>query len=212
MCVGKWHLGDLPQFLPTSRGFDSYYGIPYSNDQSPSILMQNTAVIESPVVLNTLTQRYTQQATDFIKNSKNSPFFLYFAHTFPHIPLAASPAFLGKSGLGLYGDVVEEIDWSVGQVLQSLKDNGVDNNTLVMFTSDNGPWFLGSPGKLRGRKGWSYEGGVREPFISPVFQAGFPPVPRPGESPDALPVRSRPPWTSCRPLRRSAGQRLRAQL
>jgi arylsulfatase len=166
ICVGKWHLGDLPQFLPTSRGFDSYYGIPYSNDQSPSILMQNTTVIESPVVLNTLTQRYTQQATDFIKNSKNSPFFLYLAHTFPHIPLAASNAFLGKSGLGLYGDVVEEIDWSVGQVLQSLKDNGVDNNTLVMFTSDNGPWFLGSPGKLRGRKGWSYEGGVREPFIA----------------------------------------------
>src|SRR5580698_8742574 len=166
MCVGKWHLGTQPQFMPTSRGFDSYYGIPYSNDQSPSILVQNTTVIESPVVLDTLTQRYTQQATNFIKASKSSPFFLYLAHTFPHIPLAASNAFLGKSGLGLYGDVVEEIDWSVGQVLQSLKDNGVDNNTLVMFTSDNGPWFLGSPGKLRGRKGWSYEGGVREPFIA----------------------------------------------
>src|ERR1700722_3240854 len=166
MCVGKWHLGATPAYLPTSRGFDSYYGIPYSNDQLPSILMQNTAVIESPVVLNTLTQRYTQQATDFIKNSKNSPFFLYLAHTFPHIPLAASPAFLGKSGLGLYGDVVEEIDWSVGQVLQSLKDNNIDGNTLVMFTSDNGPWYLGSPGRLRGRKGWSYEGGVREPFIA----------------------------------------------
>ena len=166
MCIGKWHVGTEPQFLPTSRGFDSYYGIPYSNDQSPSILMQNTTVIESPVVLNTLTQRYTQQAKNFIQRSKNSPFFLYMAHTFPHIPLAASPSFLGKSGLGLYGDVVEEIDWSVGQVLQSLRDNGVDDNTLVMFTSDNGPWYLGSPGKLRGRKGWSYEGGVREPFIA----------------------------------------------
>ena len=166
MCVGKWHLGTQPQFLPTSRGFDSYYGIPYSNDQSPSVLMQNTTVIESPVVLNTLTERYTQQATNFIQSSKNSPFFLYLAHTFPHIPLAASTAFLGKSGLGLYGDVVEEIDWSVGQVLQSLKENGVDKNTLVLFTSDNGPWYQGSPGKLRGRKGWSYEGGVREPFIA----------------------------------------------
>jgi arylsulfatase A len=166
MCVGKWHLGTQPQYMPTSRGFDSYYGIPYSNDQSPSILVQNTTVIESPVVLNTLTERYTQQAANFIQSQKNSPFFLYMAHTFPHIPLAVSTAFQGKSGLGLYGDVVEEIDWSVGQVLQSLKDNGVDDNTLVMFTSDNGPWFLGSPGKLRGRKGWSYEGGVREPFIA----------------------------------------------
>ena len=166
MCVGKWHLGTEPQFLPTSRGFDSYYGVPYSIDQTPSILMQNTTIIESPVVLNTLTQRYTQQATNFIQSAKGSPFFLYFAHSFPHIPLAASTAFVGASGLGLYGDVVQEIDWSVGQVLQSLKDNGIDNNTLVMFTSDHGPWFLGSPGKLRGRKGWSYEGGVRVPFIA----------------------------------------------
>jgi arylsulfatase A len=166
MCVGKWHLGTEPQFLPTSRGFDHYYGIPYSNDQSPSILMQDTMVIESPVVLNTLTQQYTQQATNFISSASGSPFFLYMAHTFPHIPLAASNAFLGQSGLGLYGDVIEEIDWSVGQVLQSLQANGVDNNTLVIFTSDNGPWYLGSAGKLRGRKGWSYEGGVREPFIA----------------------------------------------
>lgn len=166
MCVGKWHLGCTSKYMPTSRGFDSYYGIPYSNDQSPSVLLQNTSVIESPVILDTLTQRYTQQASSFIKNAKNNPFFLYMAHTFPHIPLAASPAFRGKSGLGLYGDVVEELDWSVGQVLQSLKDNGVDNNTLVLFTSDNGPWFQGSPGRLRGRKGWSYEGGVREPFIA----------------------------------------------
>jgi arylsulfatase A len=166
MCVGKWHLGNQPAYLPTSRGFDSYYGIPYSNDQLPSVLMQNTTVIESPVVLNTLTQRYTQQASNFIQSSKNSPFFLYLAHTFPHIPLAVSSAFQGKSALGMYGDVVEELDWSVGQVIQSLKDNGVDGNTLVLFTSDNGPWFQGSPGKLRGRKGWSYEGGVREPFIA----------------------------------------------
>jgi arylsulfatase A len=166
MCVGKWHLGTPLPYMPTSRGFDHYYGIPYSNDMSPSVLMQDTTVIESPVQLDNLTQRYTQQATRFISQAKGSPFFLYLAHTFPHIPLAASPAFLGTSKMGLYGDVVEELDWSVGQVLQSLKDNGVDSNTLVMFTSDNGPWYLGSPGRLRGRKGWTYEGGVREPFIA----------------------------------------------
>lgn len=166
MCVGKWHLGSQSQYLPTKRGFDEYYGIPYSNDMSPSVLLDNTQVVESPVQLDTLTQRYTQRAVDFIQRSKNSPFFLFFAHTFPHIPLAASAAFKGKSNLGLYADCVEEIDWSVGQVLQALQDNGIDDNTLVIFTSDNGPWFLGSPGRLRGRKGSSYEGGVREPFIA----------------------------------------------
>jgi arylsulfatase len=166
MCVGKWHLGATTPYLPTSRGFDHYWGIPYSNDQLPSILLQDTTIIESPVQLNTLTQRYTQQAVSFIQRSKNSPFFLYFAHTFPHIPLAVSTAFQGSTGMGLYADVVAEIDASVGTVLQALKDNGVDNNTLTIFTSDNGPWFLGSPGKLRGRKGWTYEGGVREPFIA----------------------------------------------
>jgi arylsulfatase A-like enzyme len=166
MCVGKWHLGQLPQYLPTSRGFDEYYGIPYSNDMSPSVLLQNKSVIESPVRLNTLTQRYTQQAVNFIQRSSASPFFLFLSHTFPHIPLAASPAFKGRSGLGLYADVVEELDWSVGQVLQSLQDNGVDDNTLVIVTSDNGPWYQGSAGRLRGRKGSSYEGGVREPFIA----------------------------------------------
>ena len=166
MCVGKWHLGRTTQYLPTSRGFDSYYGIPYSNDMSPSILMYNQAIIESPVNLSTLTQRYTEQAVDFIKRSRNTPFFLYLPHTFPHIPLAASKDFLGKSGMGLYGDVIQELDWSVGQVLQALQDNGVDQNTLVMFTSDNGPWFQGSPGRLRGRKGDTFEGGMREPFIA----------------------------------------------
>ena len=145
--------GDRPQFLPTSRGFDSYYGIPYSNDQSPSVLMQNTTVIESPVVLNTLTQRYTQQADEFHPEFQKRSFLLIYGAYLPAHPAGRIIAFQGKSGLGLYGDVVEEIDWSVGQVLQSLKDNGVDNNTLVMFTSDNGPWFLGSPGKLRGTQG-----------------------------------------------------------
>ena len=166
MCVGKWHLGRLSQYLPTTRGFDEYYGIPYSNDMTPSILMHNTDIIESPVDLTTLTKRYTDQAVSFIGRSANSPFFLYMPHTFPHIPLAASPGFVGQSGMGLYGDVIQELDWSVGQVLQALEDNGVDQNTLVLFTSDNGPWYQGSPGRLRGRKGDTFEGGMREPFIA----------------------------------------------
>ena len=166
MCVGKWHLGLPPQYLPTTRGFDGYYGIPYSNDMAPSILMQGTNIIETPVDLTTLTQRYTQQAVNFINQSGSRPFFLYMAHNSPHIPLYCSPAFAGKSGMGTYGDVVQEIDWSVGQVLEALQNNGIDQNTLVMFTSDHGPWFQGSPGGLRGRKGDTFEGGVRIPFIA----------------------------------------------
>ena len=166
MCVGKWHLGRPDAYLPTSRGFDEYFGIPYSNDMNPRVLMHNTEVIEEPAILESLTARYTEQATRFIAQSKGSPFFLYMPHTFPHIPLAASARFRGKSPEGLYGDVVEEIDWSVGEVMRALRQHGLDANTLVMFTSDNGPWYQGSPGKLRGRKNTTYEGGVREPFIA----------------------------------------------
>jgi arylsulfatase A len=161
MCTGKWHVGSQPQFMPMSRGFDHYYGIPYSSDMTPSILIQDGAVIETPVTLNTL----VQQCVNFIANNKNNPFFLYLAYNSPHLPLMPSAAFLGKSPMGLYGDAVQEIDWSVGQILQSLKDNGIDNNTMVIFTSDHGPWFQGSPGRLRGRKWSTYEGGVRVPFI-----------------------------------------------
>jgi arylsulfatase len=166
MCIGKWHLGHLPPFLPTRRGFDEYYGIPYSNDMTPRPLMHNLDVLEEPAVLETLTPRYTDQALKFIERSKGSPFFLYMAHTYPHIPLGASDRFRGKSAQGLYGDVVQEIDWSVGRILEALKTHGLDQDTVVMFSSDNGPWYLGSPGKLRGRKGSTYEGGVREPFIA----------------------------------------------
>jgi arylsulfatase A len=166
MCIGKWHLGRPTAYLPTSRGFDEYFGIPYSNDMNPRVLMHNTEVIEETAALESLTARYTEQATKFIAASKGSPFFLYMPHTFPHIPLAASPRFRGKSAEGLYGDVVEEIDWSVGEVLRTLRQHGLDGNTLVMFSSDNGPWYQGSPGKLRGRKNTTYEGGVREPFIA----------------------------------------------
>ena len=166
MCVGKWHLGRPLPYLPTSRGFDGYFGIPYSNDMTPRVLMRNTEVIEQTANLESLTQRYTEEATRFIDVSKSNPFFLYMPHTFPHIPLAASARFRGKSAQGLYGDVVEEVDWSVGEVLRALRQHGLDRNTLVMFSSDNGPWYQGSPGKLRGRKNTTYEGGVPEPFLA----------------------------------------------
>jgi arylsulfatase len=166
MCVGKWHLGRPDPYLPTSRGFDEYFGIPYSNDMTPRVLMHNKEVIEQTANLETLTAQYTEQATKFINTSKGGPFFLYMPHTFPHIPLGASPRFRGKSSEGLYGDVVEEVDWSVGEVLGALRKNGLDRNTVVLFSSDNGPWYQGSPGRLRGRKNTTYEGGVREPFIA----------------------------------------------
>ncbi|HZS55433.1 MAG TPA: sulfatase [Bryobacteraceae bacterium] len=166
MCVGKWHLGRPVRYLPTSRGFDEYFGIPYSNDMTPRVLMHNTDVIEEPANLNTLTQRYTERATRFIRESGTKPFFLYFPQTFPHIPLGVSTRFRGASGHGMYGDVVMELDWSVGEMLRTLKEAGVDKNTILMFSSDNGPWYQGSPGRLRGRKDSTFEGGVREPFIA----------------------------------------------
>jgi arylsulfatase len=166
MCVGKWHLGRPTEYMPTARGFDSYFGIPYSNDMNPRVLMHDNQVVENPATLESLTPRYTDQAVKFIHDSKGSPFFLYLPHTYPHIPLAASEKFRGKSAEGLYGDVVEELDWSVGEILAALKQNGLDQDTLVMFSSDNGPWYQGSPGRLRGRKNSTYEGGIREPFIA----------------------------------------------
>jgi len=166
MCVGKWHLGHLPAYLPTSRGFDEYFGIPYSNDMVPRTLLHNLETVEQTATLETLTPRYTAEAVKFIERSQGAPFFLYMPHTYPHIPLAASPRFRGKSPEGLYGDVIEELDWSVGEVMAALKRTGADRTTIVMFSSDNGPWYQGSPGKLRGRKGMTWEGGMREPFIA----------------------------------------------
>ena len=165
-CIGKWHLGSTPEYLPTQRGFDEYLGIPYSNDMTPRPLLDGTRVVEETATLETLTPRYTERAIQFIEKDKTKPFFLYLPHTYPHIPLAASPRFKGKSALGLYGDVIQELDWSTGEIMSALKRSGLDNNTLVMFSSDNGPWYEGSPGALRGRKGSTYEGGVREPFIA----------------------------------------------
>ncbi len=147
MCIGKWHLGRPEAYLPTHRGFDEYFGIPYSNDMSPRVLLHNTEVIEQTAGLDTLTQRYTARAVKFIADSKSSPFFLYMPHTYPHIPLGASPEFRGKSEEGLYGDVVQELDWSVGEVLKAVRQNGTEDNTLVMFSSDNGPWYQGKPGQ-----------------------------------------------------------------
>jgi arylsulfatase len=169
-CVGKWHLGHLPPFLPTRQGFDSYFGIPYSNDMTPCYLLRNEEKVEEPVVQETLTERYTDEAIRFIKANRERPFFLYLAHNMPHVPLHVSDRFRGKSAGGLYGDVIECIDWGVGRILETLSGNGLDDNTVVVFTSDNGPWLAcgeqgGLATPLRAGKGSTYEGGMRVPGI-----------------------------------------------
>lgn len=190
--VGKWHLGQLPEFLPMRHGFESWFGLPYSHDMRMTVprdngtqtaayyapkpeywdvaLMRDDAVIERPVDHRTLTKRYTEEAVRFISTNTGAPFFLYMAHSLPHIPLARSDAFAGRSAGGMYGDVIEEIDWSVGQVLDALRSAGIERNTLVLFTSDNGPWLpfrthAGSAGPLKEGKGTTWEGGVRTPAI-----------------------------------------------
>ncbi len=174
-CVGKWHLGDQPEFLPTRQGFDSYFGIPYSNDMGarqrktnpPLPLLRNEKVIEAPVDQTTLTKRYTEEAVRFITANKDEPFFLYLPHTLPHNPVYSSPRFAGKSANKGYGDSVEEIDWSTGEILATLKKLDIDRHTLVIFTSDNGAaskWG-GSNLPLSGWKGSTMEGGMREPCV-----------------------------------------------
>lgn len=165
-CIGKWHLGHTPRSLPVKRGFDEYFGLPYSADMTPLPLMRGTEVIEEPANLAMLTSRYTGEALKFIDQARNGPFFLYIPHTAPHPPQAASPKFRGKSPAGIYGDMVEEMDWSVGQVLDRLEMHRLTENTIVLFASDNGPMNLGSSGLLRGSIGSSFEGGVRIPFIA----------------------------------------------
>jgi len=176
-CVGKWHLGHLPPFLPTRHGFDSYLGLPYSNDMGrtergePLLpLMRNEEIIEQPAVQETLTERYTEEAVRFIRANKDRPFFLYLPHTFPHVPLHVSQRFAGKSARGLYGDVIECIDWSVGRILDTLAELQLDDKTLIVYSSDNGPWLSkgqngGSALPLRSGKGTTYEGGMREPCV-----------------------------------------------
>ena len=193
-CIGKWHLGHRDPFLPTQQGFDSYFGIPYSNDMTIDTqnarfaadclfrdgmtettaraeairhtvpLMRGSEVVEYPAEQATLTKRYTEEAVKFIRENQSKPFFVYLPHTMVHVPLAASDEFRGRSSEGLLGDAVEEIDWSVGQIMQTLTELKIDSNTLVIFTSDNGA-ATGSSAPWRGKKGTVFEGGVREPCI-----------------------------------------------
>ena len=174
-CIGKWHLGDQPEFLPTRQGFDYYFGIPYSNDMGtnqgpgrpPLPLLRNEEVIEAPADQDTLTKRYTDEVIRFMRENRDRPFFVYLPHTMPHNPVHASDEFRDSSANGRYGDSVEEIDWSAGQILAALKALDLDKNTLVIFTSDNGAakrWGGGN-GPLRGYKGSTWEGGMREPCI-----------------------------------------------
>jgi arylsulfatase A-like enzyme len=189
--IGKWHLGIHEGSRPLDQGFEETFGLPYSNDMdgraglpkgasgSPTPpedgwnvpLLHNGKVIEQPADQTTLTRRYTEQAVKFIRAKKGGPFFLYFAHTFPHVPMFASPAFKGKSRAGIYGDSVEELDWSVGEVLAALRAEKLAENTLVVFSSDNGPWLImgnqgGSAGLLKDGKGSTWEGGMRVPGIA----------------------------------------------
>jgi arylsulfatase A len=177
-CIGKWHLGDMKEFLPTHHGFDYYFGLPYSHDMIKSYdpkwpdlpLIENEKVVELNPDLSQLTKRYTEKTLSFIDKNKRHPFFLYLAHSMPHIPLFVSEKFKGKSECGLYGDVVEEIDWSVGEIVKKLKELNLYKNTLIIYTSDNGPWLIygdhaGSAGNLREGKFTTFEGGQREPCI-----------------------------------------------
>ncbi len=182
--IGKWHLGHVPGHFPTEHGFDEYFGIPYSNDMRPTPggkgrvqtypplpLLRGTEIIETEPDQGLLTKRYTEESITFIRNHQDHPFFLYLAHTMPHVPLFASDDFSGTSIRGLYGDVIEELDWSVGQILDALREVDLDRNTLVIFTSDNGPWLTegiegGSAGLLRDGKGTTWEGGMRVPAIA----------------------------------------------
>ncbi len=187
---GKWHLGSVPGYLPTDRGFDEYYGLLYSNDMMPPwvdtqrplhLYRNDKPTNEQPVDQTTLTQRYTDEAIRFIRESEGQPFFVYLPHSMPHLPVYASKRFSGKSAGGRYGDVIEEIDANVGRLLDVLFQQGLDDNTLVIFTSDNGPWrnmpprmyntepverwHGGTTGPLRGAKATSYEGGYRVPCV-----------------------------------------------
>jgi arylsulfatase A-like enzyme len=177
---GKWHLGHRPKFLPTRHGFDDYFGLPYSNDMWPNHptaknfpdlpLMESERTIATNPDQTQLTTWYTERAVKFIEKNRDRPFFLYVAHNMPHVPLHVSDKFKGKSKQGLYGDVIMEIDWSVGEILAALKKHGLDEQTLVIFTSDNGPWLsygnhAGSAGPLREGKGTTWDGGTREPCL-----------------------------------------------
>ena len=165
--IGKWHLGHVPGYLPIERGFDSYFGILYSNDMRPVQLVEDDRVVEYPVAQGTLTKRYTERALHFIESNRDEPFFLYLPHAMPHKPLAASEDYYSPDTPDdLYADVMRELDWSVGQILAKLQALDLDEKTLVIFTSDNGPSWGGSTGGLRGMKGRTWDGGIRVPFLA----------------------------------------------
>jgi len=169
--VGKWHLGAQDRYMPWNQGFDSFQGVPYSNDMGNFFWYDEQDVIYEPIDQAYLTQRYTEKAVEFIDANKEEPFFLYVAHSMPHVPIYASPDFLGTSERGLYGDVVQELDWSVGQVVATLEDAGILENTLILFTSDNGPWLPmgshgGATGGLRDGKGTTFDGGHKVPTVA----------------------------------------------
>jgi len=177
--IGKWHLGDAPEYLPTKRGFDSFFGVPYSVDMEPLPLLRDTVALETHTNRDLLTPRYTEEALDFVEKDDSKPFFLYLAYSYPHDPARASQRFHGVSGFGDYGDAVQEIDWSVGEITKALERKGLLSDTLMLFTSDHGPWYQGSPGALRGRKSSTFEGGFRVPLI-----ARWPNAIRPGRVSD----------------------------
>lgn len=163
--IGKWHLGDEPGYLPTDRGFDTYCGVPWSVDMQPLPLYRDNAIIEENTDRHELTPHYTAEALKLLEARQDRPFFLYLAYSYPHDPARASKAFTGQSEFGHVGDAIQEIDWSVGNVLEALQRGGHAENTIVIFTSDHGPWFQGAHGPTRGRKGSTFEGGVRVPFL-----------------------------------------------
>jgi len=176
--VGKWHLGHHFQYLPLQRGFDEYYGIPYSNDMESAVYLKNNQVDSFFVDQHYTTLTYTQKSLDFIDRNNNKPFFLYLAHSMPHVPIYASPAFEGTSKAGLYGDVIQEIDWSVGEILKKLEEKKILENTLIIFSSDNGPWLVmedhgGSSGVLREGKQFTFDGGMRVPTVA-MWKAKIP--------------------------------------
>jgi uncharacterized sulfatase len=164
--VGKWHLGHTPAFWPTRHGFDYFYGLLYSNNQTPLTLFRNTDAIETPVDQSTLTERYTDEVIQFIEAHRARSFFVYVPHTFPHEPVHVSCEFRGRSRAGLYGDAVEALDWSLGRILAALRRLDLEDRTLVIFTSDNGPYPEGDAGGLRGGKGTVWDGGMRVPFVA----------------------------------------------
>ncbi len=184
-CIGKWHLGNRPAYRPNRHGFDHFYGLHYSNDMTLPVvrwpilrLFRDNQVVEAPVRQTTLTRRFTAEAVRFIENHRRDPFFLYLPYTMPHRPWSASRNFAGKSAHGRYGDAVEEMDWSVGEISRTLARTGIDDNTVVLFLSDNGPELLpnlrgGSAGIFRGGKASTWEGGVRVPCVA-RWPAGVP--------------------------------------